>query len=251
MSIQFPLEEYSFISDDKGRKLYYVIRLAKNPQKSRTVFVLHGHQHNARASGFRDEEWNIVCPIDNFGVENCGSWWLGENNDFFTKDLMLCLIKKVKDITGSNRLYFWGSSMGGYGAILYGLLTGAEAVFAHLPQTKLRGTKYTDGSIRKFLEKVINDSNYPHWIDLCSLLSITSRKQYPLFFITQTRFDYNNYLEEHIFPFINTCQKLGANYFLEIAPKKGHILYRNVFESIKFFDLYKDDIDAWINERNL
>lgn len=137
----FPLDEYSFIQDEQGRKLYYVIRLAKDPKNARTLFILHGHQHNAKASSFTDENWNVVCPIDNFGYEQCGSWWLGENNDFFVKELMLRLIEKVKEITGGHRLYFWGSSMGGYGAILYGLLTGAEAIFAHIPQTKLIGKK--------------------------------------------------------------------------------------------------------------
>ncbi|HDL5661931.1 TPA: hypothetical protein PXE23_002596, partial [Mannheimia haemolytica] len=166
--MSFPLDEYSFIQDEQGRKLYYVLRLAKNPKEARTLFILHGHQHNARASSFSDENWNVVCPIDNFGYEQCGSWWLGENNDFFVKALMLRLINNIKEITGSHRLYFWGSSMGGYGSILYGLLTGAEAIFAHIPQIKLRNTKYTDGLPRKFFEKVINDENFPHWTDLTS-----------------------------------------------------------------------------------
>ena len=187
----FPLDEYSFLQDEQGRKLYYVLRLAKDPKNARTLFILHGHQHNAKASSFGDENWNVVCPIDNFGYEQCGSWWLGEDNDFFVKELMLKLIQSVQEITGSNRLYFWGSSMGGYGAILYGLLTGAEAVFAHIPQIKLRNTKYTDGLPRKFFAKVINDEAFPHWTDLTSLLSITPKSKHPLFFITQTRFDYN------------------------------------------------------------
>lgn len=247
--MSFPLDEYSFIQDEQGRKLYYVLRLAKNPKEARTLFILHEHQHNARASSFSDENWNVVCPIDNFGYEQCGSWWLGENNDFFVKALMLRLINNIKEITGSHRLYFWGSSMGGYGSILYGLLTGAEAIFAHIPQIKLRNTKYTDGLPRKFFEKVINDENFPHWTDLTSLLLITPKKKHPLFFITQTRFDYNRYLEDHTFEFINACQKLGSNYFLEIAPKKGHILYRNVYQSVSFFDSYSSDIQEWLKDR--
>lgn len=245
----FSLDEYSFIQDAKGRKLYYVLRLAKNPESARTLFILHGHQHNAKASGFTDENWNVVCPIDNFGYEQCGAWWLGEDNDFFVKELMLKLIYLVQEVTGSNRLYFWGSSMGGYGAILYGLLTGAEAVFAHIPQIKLRNTKYTDGLPRKFFEKVINDNDFPHWTDLTSLLSITPKSKHPLFFITQTRFDYNRYLEDHTFSFIDTCQKLGSNYFLEIVPKKGHVLYRNIYQSVPFFDMYETEIKEWLEDR--
>lgn len=74
---------------------------------------------NAKASSFTDENWNVVCPIDNFGYEQCGSWWLGENNDFFIKELMLRLIEKVKEITGGHRLYFWGSTINGGMALFY------------------------------------------------------------------------------------------------------------------------------------
>lgn len=241
---------YPFIEDEQGRKLHYAIRLAENPKISRTVFILHGQGFASTPSSFKDPKWNVVCPLDNFGYKNGGSWFLGEGNDFFVKDLMLRLIEQIKKETGNNQLYFWGSSMGGYAAILYGLLCGAEAIFANVPQIKLRNTQYTDDDIHmnNCLTTVLS-KDFPHWIDLSSLLESSDKSNYPIFFITQTRFHPYNYLKEHIYYFIDKCDEVGANYFLEIVPKTGHLMYRNVAESIKFFDIYKDDIGDWIEQR--
>ncbi|WP_373780373.1 alpha/beta hydrolase family protein [Glaesserella sp.] len=243
---------YPFIEDKKGRKLHYVLRFAENTKNARTLFILHGLGFSDIPSSFKDPNWNVVCPLDNFGYKNEGSWFLGENGDFFVKDLMLQLIEYIKKETCCDRLYFWGSSMGGYAAILYGLLCGAEAVFANVPQIKLRNTQYTDDniSINNYLNFVL-DRDFPHWIDLTSLLESTDKGNYPIFFITQTRFHPYNYLKEHIYYFINKCNEMEANYFLEIVPKVGHLMYRNVAESIKLLDEYQEDIENWLEKRKL
>ena len=242
-------KKYHFIEDDKGRRLYYAERLAKNSSQKRILFILHGHGCTENTSGFSDSEWNVICPIDNFGYKNKGSWWLGEEGDFFVKKLMESLIEKVKKDIGNDRLYFWGSSMGGYGAILYGINFKAEAVFVNVPQTRLRHTQYTDhGELIESFKYILNDDS-PHWIDLTSLMASKPKHHYPLFFITQTRFHIANYLNEHIKYFTNQCEKSEANYYLEILPKKGHLLFRNVADSVKYFDLYREDIEEWLITR--
>lgn len=243
---------YDFIEDKEGRKLYYVLRLAENPEQARTVFILHGQGFSKIPSSFKDANWNVICPLDQFGVDNGGTWFLGEDSNFFIKELMLQLIEDVKRITKSDRLYFWGSSMGGYAAIFYGLLCGAEAILANVPQIKLRYTEYTDDNpyMRKCLHKVLGE-DFPFWIDLTALLESTNKDKYPLFFITQTRFHQYNYLKEHIYYFIHKCEELGVNYFLEIVPKRGHLMYKSVAESMRYFDDYSDDIEGWVKERKL
>lgn len=234
-----------FIENEQGQRLYYTLRLAENPSESRTLFILHGHAHNKVLSGFSDKNWNVVCPVDNFGYDGKGSWWLGEHGDFFVKKLMDRLITRIKDQTKSSRLYFWGSSMGGYGAIFYGLTHNAEAVFANIPQIKLNNTQYTSHKeLSKYFDYVVGQ-DYPHWVDLTSLLAMTPKYKYPLFLITQTRFHFANYLKEHIYYFTQKCDEYGANYFLEITPKEGHILYRNVAQSVAYFDEYESDIIEW------
>lgn len=242
--------EYPFIEDEEGRRLHYVMRVADNPKVARTLFILHGQGFSSTPSSFKDEQWNVVCPLDNFGFENGGSWFLGEKGNFFVKNLMLKLIENIKEKTGSTRLYFWGSSMGGYAAIMFGLLCGAEAIFANVPQTRLSHTQYTDNDpfINKCMRCILTE-NYPYWIDLTLLLADTPKKNYPVFFLTQTRFHPYNYVNEHIYYFIDKCENFGANYFLEVVPKSGHIMYRNIADSIKYFDDYKEDIADWVEKR--
>lgn len=113
----------------------------------------------------------------------------------------------------------------------------------------MRNTKYTDGLPRKFFANVINDEDFSTLDGFNIAALYYTKSKHPLFFITQTRFDYNRYLEDHTFTFIDACQKLGSNYFLEIAPKKGHILYRNIYQSVPFFDTYEAEIKEWLEDR--
>lgn len=237
--------ELSFIEDSKGRRLYYDLRLADEPEVARTVFILHGHASNKFPSRFKDNSWNIVCPLDRFGYEKNGSWWLGESGDFFVKNLMEELVRKVSKETGSDRLYFWGSSMGGYGAILYGLLFGAEAIYANVPQIRLKNSLFTDKGLMRRCTEYILGEEYPSWVDLTSLLASTPKSQYPVFFICQTRFHAANYLKEHIYYFTDICEMYGANYSLNIIPKNGHVLYKGVAQSIQCFDEFEKDILSW------
>ncbi|OSI09331.1 hypothetical protein BWD07_11685, partial [Neisseria canis] len=241
---------YPFVQDNYGRKLHYALRLAEKPHEARTVFILHGQGFSSVPSSFCHSDWNVVCPLDNFGFNNGGTWFLGENGDFFVKDLMLKLIEQIKKETQSDRLYFWGSSMGGYGAILFGLLCGAEAVFANVPQIRLKNTEYTDNNhlIKNCLDVVLNQ-DFPYWTDLTCLLASVDKRKYPTFFITQTRFHPFNYLKEHIYYFINKCDELDVNYFLEIVPKTGHLMYKSVADSIAYFDSYQDDVRNWVEKR--
>ena len=65
------------------------------------------------------------------------------------------------------------------------------------------------------------------------------------FFITQSRFDYPNYLEEHCMYFFNKCIINKINIHLEICPVKGHKLLYKIHESIakmkKYIDTNVDD----------
>lgn len=240
----------SFITNEAGQKLYFVFRPAENPAQSKIVFILHGHAFNAKPSTFSDKNWNVVCPIDNFGIDNSGSWWLGENGNYFVGDLLQQLVKKIKELTGSNRLYFWGSSMGGYGAIYHGIECGAEAIFAHIPQIQLKDTIYADGMMSKYMRPVFGKEDSDE-LNLIRKLHIFKKSQMPCFFITQTRFDYNQYLEQQANAFISACNNLNLMYFYEIAPKYGHAVYRSVADSVAYFDKYETDIVEWLAKREI
>lgn len=52
------------------------------------IFIFHGHGFNKSHSAFKSPNFNVVCPIDDFGYEDMDSWCLGEKGDFFWLDAM-------------------------------------------------------------------------------------------------------------------------------------------------------------------
>lgn len=69
--------------------------------------------------------------IDNYCVNNRGSWWLSENGNFFVKELLHKIIRLKSD--GANGVLFMrGSSIGGFGVLHHGIILDAKAVYANI-----------------------------------------------------------------------------------------------------------------------
>jgi len=71
----------------EGRKFVFYLTPAEAENRP-ILFIFHGHGYNKAPSAFKSPNWNVVCPIDDYGYERMGSWFLGENGDFF--GLALC-----------------------------------------------------------------------------------------------------------------------------------------------------------------
>lgn len=225
-----------YFEDSLGRRMYYKYTPAKNQPGKPLLVILHGHGFAAKPSKYTNSDLNVLSPIDAFGVDQCGTWWLGENGDFFVKEMLHSLIKeKLKNSSG--QLYFWGSSMGGFGALLHGILLEADAVYANIPQVKLLGSTYSDRGMKKYFAPIFGDASPGLFNDLADLLESRLKGNLlgkpPLFFIAQSRFDYENYLEEQSLYFFKRCLKLGFNIHYEVFPKKGHALMMPLNESVE------------------
>jgi hypothetical protein len=226
------IDTLNYIEDLEGKKLYYRFTSAAIPHQSPILVILHGHG-SPRASRFRDKNWNIVAPIDDYGVDSYGSWWLGENGDFFVKELLHQLVKKIQNDTLSTKgLYFWGSSMGGYGALLHGMLLNAKAVYANIPQVKLLDTTYSERGQKKYFEPIFLDSIPNKYNDITNFLDFNNPKSNPHFIIDQSKYDYKNYLEEHSLYFKQKCEQYNIPINLNILPVKGHKLLCSIPEAI-------------------
>lgn len=208
------------------------------PSESPTLMLLHGHG-STNPSRFRDPKWNAIAPVDNFGVNGLGSWWIGEHGDLSTIELLDEVIKKTCDMMNCNKiskLFIYGSSMGGFGALLHGHRYNAIAVYANVPQIQLLGTTYSEGGMKKFFSGVIAEGNNCY-NDLASLLDSPDLK-HPLYFMCENRFGYLNYRKEHINRFLDVLERLDLNYHLEIIPTRGHNKNRGINEVREMFELY-------------
>lgn len=224
-------EVQGVVHDRENRKLPFVFRRGKNNFKKRLLIILHGHGANKNFAKYQHDEWDVLCPLDIYGRDGLGCWWLGEEGDFFVYNLLQTLINKVQKDNKHQEIFFWGSSMGGYGAILHGIAMKANAVYAHMPQVKLRGTEYTDGINKKYYEGIFAENKF--YSDLINLIKKEADTSGPVFFLSQNIFDYPFYIEQHFLPLVNIL--LSKNMACEVSMnlKNGHVLHENIFETVE------------------
>lgn len=226
------------ISDGQYR-MPFQIKIGKKSEK-KALFILHGHGANKQYAKFYDDEWIIICPLDLYGTEGFGSWWLGEKGDFFTFRLLQELISRLREEYGLEQIFFWGSSMGGYGAILHGTICKADAIYAHMPQVKLIGTDYTDGNNSKFYLPIFSKQN-SQYKDLTSFLGNVEKKDSPVYFLSQNVFDYPNYVSQHFIPLIEVLDSRGFAYSVEMNLEEGHKVFRSISNTV--YNIFKPNFN--------
>ncbi len=190
-----------------------------------------------RPSQFKSANWNVVCPIDNFGYKGMGCWFLGELGDFFWLDAMKAIIDQVRAETGTGRLYFWGSSMGGYGGLLHGKLNHATAVYANVPQTVLLGSTYSERGSKIYFDPMFGDDVDPRFNDLKVLYQTRSRTK---LFLCFNQLERGNYFEEQGLAFISQLNKVRHKFYLEVRPLEAHGKNHGVSETLALFKKFAD-----------
>jgi alpha-beta hydrolase superfamily lysophospholipase len=206
--------------------MQYAFSPAAMPATAPTVVIFHGHQYSVRPTAFKDPRYNVIAPLDHFGPERCGSWWLGEAGEFFVVDMISSIVDQAYAETGSSELFTWGSSMGGYAALLYAMQLKACAAYAHIPQTLLIGSHYGAGGMGRYFAAALGPGPTPEPIynDLCLMLEriVETGAALPLFFLSANRFDHPYYLEEQVLRFVTRLRENDANFALQIHPVHGH-----------------------------
>ncbi len=188
------------IEDDQQRKLYYRFTPAKLVSNFVPLVVIL----DTEATHFEYKMWNVLTPLDTFNYEK---------GDLFLKDLLQKLIQQIADqYECEDHIYLYGNSMGGYGAILHGILCKANAVFAHTPHIRLADMNNTSSKEN----------------DLRNLLN--SHDSFPIFYLC------NN--EDETAYFVDICKKHDIKVHLDFCPKsendKTHALKEvlNMFERV-------------------
>lgn len=197
-----------------GRAFNFVFR-PSTPDKPLLV-VLHGHSKTPSPSKLKMDNVNILCPIDNFGLNGYGSWYLGEHGDYFWIDAMKRIIA---DVYSGSEIYFIGSSMGGYGSILHGAMNDARGIYANIPQTRLLGSTYSSQGMRKYFEYIFGNNKSSEYNDLKNMIPYGCRTYFD---ITSIRWDKPKYLQEQALEFVSLLTKMDAAFSFEVVNTKGH-----------------------------
>ena len=185
-------ENLDYIEDNNNRKLYYRFTPAAIGSNFVPLIVILDDEENAEKRNFEYKMWNVLTPIDNVGHE--GSAWLGEKGDFFVKDLLQKLISQIADEHEcEEHIYLYGSGMGGYGAILHGMLCKANAIYAHLPQIRLHDTELLDAKEKDLSNFLNTEDSFPIFYLCDDLASVKNLK--------------NHNLKEDTAYFVEACKK--------------------------------------------
>lgn len=185
-----------YIEDDKGRKLHYRFTPAAFASNFVPLVVVLHDEDRAEALHLEYKMWNVLTPIDTYLDDEKHTCWLGENNDHFIKELLQDLIEQIADeIECEDDIYMFGSSMGGYGAILHGILCKANAVFAHRPHIRLPNIDAKEQDLNKFLN---------------------ATGSFPIFYLCD-----DNSTESDMVSFANKCEKYDIKTQLDFCPESG------------------------------
>jgi hypothetical protein len=135
------------IEDVNGRKLHYHFTPASIISNFIPLVVVLHSEKTTDALHFEYKMWNVLTPLDDFKNEDGVSCWLGKEGDFGLQELLQKLIKKIaQEHECEDHIYMYGSFMGGYAAILHGMLCNANAVYAYAPYIRLedKGGAHSD-----------------------------------------------------------------------------------------------------------
>ncbi len=223
----------------KGLKgLSYRLTLAAEPSDAPLLVILHDHGHDPKANKFDDAKWNVLAPIDDHGPDAQGSCWLGKDDDPFVLEMLHALITSIQNRHSIKKgLFFLGSGIGAYGALLHGILLDATAVYAGSPQVRLLGSTYPSSSMKDLFQKVIS-SETSRYNDMSDLLYKEDPSLNPLFFFAQGRNEYPSHLEEQLLSLMDVCLKYEIDFHLEIFPKKGDKQFKALHEVVAMFEEY-------------
>ena len=208
-------EDLLYIEDANNRKLFYRFTPAPFISNFAPLLVILHDEDKAEANHFEYKMWNVLTPIDNFKYENKGTRWLGEEDDFFVKDLLQKLIHQYADkLECEDHIYLYGNGMGGYGAILHGILCKANALYAQTPHIKLQENH----------DKVSKEYDLSHLLNLID--------NFPIFYLCNNV----NKLEDQIAYFVETCRKFDIKIDPNFCPKSEEDEKHHLKEVLSMFE---------------
>ncbi len=158
------------------------------------------------------------------------------------------LLRTIGQTVGFNGdVYTYGTSMGGFAALLYGLRWKAKAVCANVPQVRLVGSEL-DGRLIRFVFGEENCGRIlagdPEVAELARYADVTNfidpslpARDLPTFLIHQSRHDVTpNYTREHCFHLVDALLAAKADFELHVLPEASHREYVGAVAAIEWFE---------------
>lgn len=203
---------YLFFKNRKSKKLLVVF--SAFPGKNDTA-------HYNYITSFKALQCSKLYILDNFGPDGRGSYYLGENRNFYIEkavnELIVGLVSKLhitlKDVIAC------GSSKGGYAALYFSFKYGYGSAFAGSPQTLL-------GNYLKNKERILTyiagntDTKDVNFLNSLLIELAEKSTDYPNVYIHVGKTEHH--YTEHVIPFINVLEKKNIPYTLDLKDYSEH-----------------------------
>lgn len=102
---------------------------------------------------------NKLFILDDFGYEKKGSYYLGENGEFFVPKLVSDLINEIKKNQNIEEIFCVGSSKGGSAAIYFGLKHNVDHIIAGAPQYFIGNYLSSNDTLLKSLYSITGNTD--------------------------------------------------------------------------------------------
>ena len=216
-------EDLLYIEDDDQRKLFYRFTPASLISNFVPLIVILDDERSDILEGVEYKMWNILTPLVHLEKDESTSCWLGEKGDFYLKDLLQELIREISEAYEcEDHIYLYGRSIGGYGAILHGIICKANALYAYAPQIRLQETNTTDIAID---EKENDLTNF-----------LNARDTFPVFYLCDDAISMGNPPEDETAYFANSCRIYGINVHLDFCAKDENDERQHLKTVLDFFE---------------
>lgn len=173
--------------------------------------------------------------LDNSGYNKAGSYYLGEDGDWYIPEQIYELVSNICQKYNKSRIITCGSSKGGTAAAFYGLKLHADAIVIGAPQYKIGEYLYSDEHM-PILQKIIGKVTEENMEMINNLLRNAIResahmKNKPVFHIHYSPEEHT--YKEHISELISELQL--NNYTLELDNAYSYTEHGDVGQYFKSY----------------
>ncbi|MDO1604831.1 hypothetical protein Q2T76_02045 [Lactobacillus sp. YT155] len=212
LKIYFQLKSKRFTF--KNTKLNYIYQ--KQNDSSNLVVVFSAFPRTGYEATYNylrtleNTKTNKLFILDNFGYQKRGCYYLGENGKLNVQEAVVQLIEKIQKENSYTTTVCVGSSKGGYAALMFGSLIGADYVIAGAPQYFL-GNYLTDNPIKDpILRSIAGNNDQASVTELNELLPnlIKNNSHFKKVYLHYSQFDHT--YPEHIKSLIDDLNDINV-----------------------------------------
>ena len=219
-SIMMPNDDLLYIEDDNKRRLYYRFTPAALISNFIPLIVILDDKNTDHPMHFEHKMWNVLTPLYHSESKNIDTYWLGEKEDFFVKDLLQKLIQQIaEEYECEDHIYLYGSNISGYGAILHGILCKANAVYAYEPHIRLQEPNITLKSKENDLTRFLNSTD-----------------RFPIFYLGTDEAVHTDQPEDETAYFMDACKKHHIKVHLKVSSISEGDETKKLTEVLDFFE---------------